>query len=93
VSRSSATQDVTATLASPKVAAALDVEVGSPLIGLARTVFDRNGTGVEHLSALYRPDRYTLRIEMERKVNAGVRRWAVVLPMPANEERSAKTAS
>jgi GntR family transcriptional regulator len=75
-----ATQDVTATLASPDVAAALDVETGSPLIGLTRTVFAANGAGVEHLNALYRPDRYTLRMEMRRKVSAGVRRWSAVLP-------------
>lgn len=88
-----ATQDVTATLASPEVAGALGVEVGSPLIGLTRTVFECGGGGVEHLSALYRPDRYTLRMEMERKVSAGVRRWTAVLPKPANEERPAKQAS
>ncbi len=88
-----ATQDVTATLASPEVADALGVEVGSPLIGLTRTVFDRGGDGVEHLSALYRPDRYTLRMEMERKVSAGVRRWTAVLPKPANAEALAPKAS
>ena len=87
-----ATQDVTATLASPEVAAALDVSVGSPLIGLTRTVFAAGGAGVEHLSALYRPDRYTLRMEMERKVKSGVRHWSAVLPKAANEERSAKEA-
>jgi GntR family transcriptional regulator len=75
-----ATQDVSATLASPEVASALEVETGSPLIGLTRTVFAANGEGVEHLSALYRPDRYTLRMEMRRKVSAGVRRWSAVLP-------------
>jgi GntR family transcriptional regulator len=69
------------------------VEVGSPLIGLTRTVFDRGGAGVEHLSALYRPDRYTLRMEMERKVSAGVKRWTAVLPSPANQEGSTKQAS
>lgn len=88
-----ATQDVTATLATPDVAAALEVEVGSPLIGLTRTVFDRDGAGVEHLSALYRPDRYTLRMEMERRVRAGVRRWTAVLPRPVNDDDSTKQAS
>jgi GntR family transcriptional regulator len=88
-----ATQDITATLASPEVAAALEVEVGSPLIGLTRTVFDSDGAGVEHLSALYRPDRYTLRMEMERKTSAGVRRWATVLPNPSGLEATAKKAS
>jgi GntR family transcriptional regulator len=88
-----AMQDVTAMLATPQVAASLDVEVGSPLIGLTRTVFDAHGAGVEHLNALYRPDRYTLRMEMERKVSAGVGRWTAVLPTPANEASSAKKAS
>ncbi len=75
-----ATQDITATLASPEVAAALDVETGSPLIGLTRTVFAADGEGVEHLNALYRPDRYTLRMEMRRKGSATGRRWSTVLP-------------
>lgn len=83
-----ATQDVTATLASPDIAAALEVEVGSPLIGLTRTVFDRGGAGVEHLSALYRPDRYTLRMEMERKLTAGARRWSTVLADSAEKQAS-----
>lgn len=78
-----ASQDLTATLAAPEVAAALGVETGSPLIGLTRTVFAANGDGVEHLSALYRPDRYTLRMEMERRTAAGERRWQAVLAEPA----------
>ena len=61
-----ATQEVTAVLASPEVAAALDVDVGSALLGITRTVFAADGSGVEHLSALYRPDRYALRMEMVR---------------------------
>jgi GntR family transcriptional regulator len=88
-----ATQDVTATLASPEVATALDIEVGSPLIGLTRTVFAAGGEGVEHLSALYRPDRYTLRMEMQRKVSAGVRHWSTMLPATDVEARRAKKAS
>jgi GntR family transcriptional regulator len=79
-----ATQQVTAVLASPEVAAALDVEVGSPLLGTTRTVFAADGRGVEHLSALYRPDRYALQMEMVRTEAAGVRRWATV---PASEPK------
>ncbi len=75
-----ATQEVTAALASPEVAAALDVDVGSALLGTTRTVFAADGGGVEHLSALYRPDRYALRMEMVRTEDEGVRRWATVLP-------------
>jgi len=83
-----ASQDLTATLAAPEVAAALEVETGSPLIGVTRTVFAANGEGVEHLSALYRPDRYTLRMEMERRTAAGVRRWRTVLADPAGAEHA-----
>ena len=54
-----ATQDVSATLATPEVAAALEVETGSPLIALTRIIFAADGAGLEHLNALYRPDRYT----------------------------------
>jgi GntR family transcriptional regulator len=87
-----ATQEVTATLASPEVAAALDVDVGSPLLGTTRTVFAADGSGVEHLSALYRPDRYALRMEMVRTEDAGVRRWATVLPPASKEQRAAGKA-
>jgi GntR family transcriptional regulator len=74
-----ATQEVTAVLATPEVAAALEVEVGSALLGTTRTVFAADGSGVEHLSALYRPDRYALHMEMVRTDDAGGRRWAPVL--------------
>jgi GntR family transcriptional regulator len=86
-----ATQQVTAVLASPEVAATLDVEVGSALLGTTRTVFAADGSGVEHLSALYRPDRYALQMEMVRTEAAGVRRWATVLA-PATEKISRKAS-
>lgn len=87
-----ATQEVTAVLASPDVAAALDVNVGSALLGTTRTVFSADGKGVEHLSALYRPDRYALHMEMVRTEHAGERRWATVLA-PTAEQRITKKAS
>jgi GntR family transcriptional regulator len=87
-----ATQQVTAVLATPEVAAALEVEVGSALLGTTRTVFAADGSGVEHLSALYRPDRYALHMEMVRTEDAGVRRWATVLA-PAAGEQVTKMAS
>ena len=73
-----ATQDVTAVLASPEVAAALDVDVGSALVALRRTVFAADGSGVEHLSALYRPDRYALRMDMVRTGDNPERSWSTV---------------
>jgi GntR family transcriptional regulator len=75
-----ATQDVTAVLASPEVAAALDVDVGSALVALRRTVFAADGSGVEHLNALYRPDRYTLRMDMVRTGDTPERSWSAVVP-------------
>ena len=61
-----ATQRISAALAAPDVARALGVETGSPLIELVRTVYDRDGRGVEHLHALYRPDRYSFEFDLVR---------------------------
>lgn len=74
-----ADQTVTASLAAPDVADALDVSVGSPLLWLQRIVRDVDGRGVEHLSALYRPDRFRLEMSMTR-VGAGKKRhWEPVI--------------
>ena len=59
-------QRISAGLATPDVAAALDVRIGTPLIELTRVVYDQSGRGVEHLHALYRPDRYSLEIDLIR---------------------------
>ena len=55
--------------------AALKVRVGSPLIELVRVVFDRNGRGVEHLHALYRPDRYNFEMELVRAGEIDAPTW------------------
>lgn len=73
-----ASQTIGATLAGPETAGALDVEVGSALLSLTRTVFDEAGRGVEHLHALYRPDRYAFQMEMTRTGRDGARRWSPV---------------
>lgn len=73
-----AKQTISATLATGDVAAALDVQVGSPLISLKRVVFDRDGRGVEHLSALYRPDRYRIEIDLNRAGVDDARYWKTV---------------
>jgi GntR family transcriptional regulator len=70
-----ATQDISAELATPEAAAALDVSVGAPLIALTRVVHDASGRGIEHLRALYRPDRYTFRMELARKPKGPGARW------------------
>jgi GntR family transcriptional regulator len=76
VSVDHATQEVSAVLASPEVAAALNVDIGSALIALTRAVYDAQGRGVEHLHALYRPDRYALRMDLKRTGRSNGRRWA-----------------
>lgn len=73
-----ATQSISATLATPDVAEALDVATGAALIALTRVVFDAQGRGVEHLSALYRPDRYRLEMTLDRVGEPDARRWSPV---------------
>lgn len=73
-----ASQTISATLASPDVAEALALEIGSPLLSLTRVVFGPDGRGVEHLHALYRPDRYSFQMELHRAGADGDRRWSPV---------------
>jgi len=75
-----ATQDISAVLASPEIAAALDVDVGSALIAIRRSVYAADGSGVEHLYALYRPDHYVLQMDMVRTGETPERSWSTVLP-------------
>lgn len=76
-----ATQRISASLAAPDVARALGVKTGSPLIELVRTVYDRRGRGVEHLYALYRPDRYSFEFDLVRSRSAKSRGWS---PLPSD---------
>lgn len=70
-----ATQTISATLATQPVAEALEVAVGSPLLALTRVVYDKSGKGVEHLDALYRPDRYRFQIDLNRTGDEDSRHW------------------
>jgi GntR family transcriptional regulator len=70
-----ANQSIGATLAGPDVAEALGLEIGSPLLALTRVVWDPTGQGVEHLHALYRPDRYSFQMDLVRAGAADARRW------------------
>lgn len=86
-----ATQRISAGLAAPDVARALGVKTGSPLIELVRTVYDRNGSGVEHLCALYRPDRYSFEFDLVRSGGASKRSWStrpIALRRPPRKTRS-----
>ena len=79
-----ATQSIGATLAGPDVASALDLDIGAALLSMTRVVFEPSGRGIEHLQALYRPDRYSFHMELERTGVDGARRWT-----PADALRSA----
>jgi GntR family transcriptional regulator len=75
VAAAKAHQTISATLASPDVAEALGVEIGSPLLSLTRVVLGADGRGIEYLSALYRPDRHAFRMQMVRTGRGAGRRW------------------
>jgi GntR family transcriptional regulator len=74
-----ARQRISAGLASPDVAQALDVRAGSPLIELVRVACDQSGRAVEHLHALYRPDRYAFEMDLVRSGVAETKIWAPVM--------------
>jgi GntR family transcriptional regulator len=74
-----ARQRISAGLATPDVAETLVVRTGSPLIELVRVVYDQSGRGVEHLHALYRPDRYAFEIDLVRSGAANTKAWAPVV--------------
>jgi GntR family transcriptional regulator len=59
-------QTIAAALAGPEVAQALKVEVGSPLVSVTR-VTRAGADAIEHLHALYRPDRYVLSLDLTRE--------------------------
>jgi GntR family transcriptional regulator len=80
-----AQQTIGATMAAPEVAQALNIDIGSPVLSLTRVVFDRDGRGVEHLHALYRPDRYSFRMELIRSGRAEQRRWMPMRPAPKRQ--------
>jgi GntR family transcriptional regulator len=87
-----ATQEISAVLASPEVAGALDADIGSPLIALTRIVYDAGDRGVEHLHALYRPDRYAFRMDLQRTGGGGARRWSPVAHPHAARHSSKRAA-
>jgi GntR family transcriptional regulator len=71
-----AEQTIGATLADTVVAPRLGVEVGWPLLSITRTVRDAGGGAVEHLQALYRPDRYQYRMSLDRVRAGGGNMWS-----------------
>ena len=79
-----ANQVIGATLAGPEVATALDLDIGAAILSMTRVVFEPSGRGIEHLQALYRPDRYSFHMDLARTGDDGARRWT-----PADAVRTA----
>jgi GntR family transcriptional regulator len=59
-----AEQVITARLADSIVAPALHLEIGSPLLKISRSYSNDKGEGLLHIDALYRSDRYSLRVTL-----------------------------
>lgn len=59
-----ATQTISATLADVTLSSALDVDIGSPILRVSRTVFDTDHRPVQHLLAQFRPDRYQIKLDL-----------------------------
>jgi GntR family transcriptional regulator len=70
-----ADQTLSATLAGPDTARALSVEIGAPLLSLTRIVRGAEGRGIEHLSALYRPDKHQFHMALTREGEGADRHW------------------
>lgn len=85
---SRATQQIGAGLAVPMVAAALGTKIGSPLIEMTRIVYDGSGRAVEHLHALYRPDRYSFVIDLVRSGRPNAKTWAPVVRARSRKSRA-----
>lgn len=79
-------QSVSAALASPDVAEALEVSVGSPLLSIRRVVRDADGRGVEYLSALYRADLFRLEMTLNRVGGKDNRHWEPVIDRGREQE-------
>lgn len=84
-------QTISACLAEPPVAAALDIPIGAPLLHIRRLVRDRAGRVVEYLDALYRPDRYEYRMDMRTQETLGEPTWLPAgVPVTAEGDDAAR---
>jgi GntR family transcriptional regulator len=88
-----ARQRISAGLATPDVAEALGLRTGSPLIELVRVVHDQDGRGVEHLHALYRPDRYAFEIDLVRSGAAKTKVWSPIARHSGKTSRKTSTST
>lgn len=64
ISIGAADQTITATLADATLASLLQVDIGSALLRVSRTVFDKGKRPIQHIQAHFRPDRYQIRLDL-----------------------------
>lgn len=85
----SARQTVSATLADPLVASALEIDAGAPLLEVTRVVSDADGRPVEFIRVLYRPDRYQFEMDLKRIGDRDTSQWARHRETEMNQEGAA----
>lgn len=78
----SARQTISATVADPDVAGALEIHAGAPLIEVRRVVRDASGRPVEYIRVLYRPDLYRFEMSMRRVREKEGMRWTALSTSP-----------
>ena len=71
----SAEQTISAIAANDHAAEKLGVAIGSPVIRLRRTVFDREGNPILHQQSLYNPDRYEYYMLLTRDNSTARPQW------------------
>ena len=60
-----ARQTISATLADASLSAVLQVDIGSPILRVSRTVLDVEGRPVQHILAQFRPDKYQIQLDLK----------------------------
>jgi GntR family transcriptional regulator len=64
IKMSRAEESISATLAEGAIATRLELAPGAPLLAILRTLYDQHDRPIEHLSALYPPERYRYSISL-----------------------------
>lgn len=72
----SARQSISATLAAPDTAQALEINTGAPLLEVRRIARSTDDRAVQYIRALYRPDLYHIEMSMTRKTGLDGPLWA-----------------
>jgi GntR family transcriptional regulator len=70
-----ADQSLEAAVADAEMADLLEVPVGAPLLKVERTVYDARQNPIEHVSVLYRGDKYTFTVKLRRAGGRGHKAW------------------